>query len=368
MSIKSIELRYTDARSDKVYRASIEAQGSGYVVNFAYGRYGSALTSGTKTAKPVTLAKAEEAYKKLYEEKTGKGYKIVGAGDGIPVVSDKIDTGLRPQLLNMISESDAEHYITDDEWGCQEKYDGKHLLFKRAKNGTFTAANKKGQQIPVPKEVAAELESEAGPWVLDGELIGTKFYAFDVLELGLDPRLKVDPDLRGHPYGGRYMKLSQAFGDYSGSTNFSVVPLYQGTKDKRAFVAKMKKEGREGVVFKRLSARFTEGRPNSGGDMLKLKFWSSISCWVLSQHPTKRSVDVGLFDGNDGPIINMGSVTIPPNYDIPEHGQLVEVKYLYVVGKRGSLYQPIYLGVRDDVSASECTIEKQHIKYKKTEE
>jgi len=42
-------------------------------------------------------------------------------------------------------------------------------------------------------------------------------------------------------------------------------------------------------------------------------------------------------------------VTIPPNYDIPEEGDLVEVRYLYV-GTRGALYQPNYQGVRDDKS------------------
>jgi len=29
-----------------------------------------------------------------------------------------------------------------------------------------------------------------------------------------------------------------------------------------------------------------------------------------------------------------------------------------------SLYQPVYLGVRDDISADECTEEAQQLKYK----
>jgi len=124
----------------------------------------------------------------------------------------------------------------------------------------------------------------------------------------------------------------------------------------------MKKEDREGVVFKKLDAKFTEGRPSSGGNMLKLKFWSSCSCIVVRQHKSKRSVEVALGD------VNMGSITIPPNYDVPEPGDIVEVKYLYVVAEGGSLYQPIYLGKRDDVDASECTIKKQHIKYKAVDE
>lgn len=351
----SIEMRCQEGSSDKVYRATVEEVTGGFVVNFAYGRYGSALTSGTKTAKPVTLEKAQAVFNKLVDEKRGKSYKVVGEVGSIPTVNEKVDTGLRPQLLNMIAEEDAETYIQDDDWGCQEKYDGKHLILKRHKSGAFTAANKKGQEIPPPVGAANELSGEAGPWVIDSELIGDKLWAFDLLESG-------SGDQRCEDYFTRYTNLGINFDAYSGSEAFSVVKLITGTKAKRAFVAKMKKEGREGVVFKKLSAKFSEGRPASGGNMLKLKFWSSCSCVVKSLTSNKRSIQVYLGDEY------MGNVTIPPNYDLPSPGQIVEVKYLYVVGQGGALYQPIYLGVRDDVDASECTIKKQQIKYKAVED
>jgi len=60
----------------------------------------------------------------------------------------------------------------------------------------------------------------------------------------------------------------------------------------------------------------------------------------------------------------MGNVTIPPNHEVPDPGQVVEVRYLYVNGENGSLYQPTYLGVRKDVEPQECTLEFQNIKYK----
>ena len=72
----------------------------------------------------------------------------------------------------------------------------------------------------------------------------------------------------------------------------------------------------------------------------------------------RRSIEVAL---GGTPV---GNVTIPPNHDIPDIGQVVEIRYLYVTGIGGSLYQPIYLGVRDDVPAEECTVERQVIKYK----
>jgi hypothetical protein len=37
---------------------------------------------------------------------------------------------------------------------------------------------------------------------------------------------------------------------------------------------------------------------------------------------------------------------------------MVEVKYLYVRGMAGSRYQPIYLGVRDDVPVADRTVRR----------
>jgi hypothetical protein len=75
-----------------------------------------------------------------------------------------------------------------------------------------------------------------------------------------------------------------------------------------------------------------------------------------------RSVEIAL----GGKAI--GNVTIPPNHDIPAIGQVVEIRYLYVTGIGGSLYQPVYLGQRDDIRAEECTVERQRIKFRSVED
>ena len=79
---------------------------------------------------------------------------------------------------------------------------------------------------------------------------------------------------------------------------------------------------------------------------------------VLRANAGKRSVELGL---DDRPA---GNVTIPPNHPIPGIGRVVEIRYLYVTGPGGSLYQPVYLGERDDVGPEECTAEAQRLKYK----
>lgn len=58
--LPSIALEYREGSSDKVYRACIEQSGGGFVVNFAYGRRGATLNTGTKTQSPVKYAEAAD--------------------------------------------------------------------------------------------------------------------------------------------------------------------------------------------------------------------------------------------------------------------------------------------------------------------
>ena len=113
------------------------------------------------------------------------------------------------------------------------------------------------------------------------------------------------------------------------------------------------------MVFKELDAPFSPGRPNSGGTMLKFKFVESAS-FIVTGHNAKRSVTLGLFDGDE--LVGAGNVTIPPNHTVPEVGQVCEVRYLYAYRESGSIYQPVYLGRRDDIPASECVVEQ--LKYR----
>jgi len=98
--MKKISLFYREGASDKVYHASLEPKGNGWVVNFAYGRRGSTLTSGTKTSLPVSLDKAEKIYDKLVAAKMAKGYTPYEGGTPYSA-TDKAGqvSGILPQLL-----------------------------------------------------------------------------------------------------------------------------------------------------------------------------------------------------------------------------------------------------------------------------
>ena len=356
MNLPSISLEFREGTSDKVYLAQIvDAGNSLYAVNFAYGRRGGTLNTGSKTTQPVSLDEATTIYEKLVLSKTSKGYKPTGSGEGIASSItasvkdvDQRDTGLYPQLLVAISEDDAERYLTDDDWGAQEKFDGRRMTVRKA-TYDVTAINKKGQFIGFPDAIAKAVEGFMSSFLTDGESIGERLFVFDLLELN-------GTNLRPLPYATRLANLIDLLG-LGHSETVVVARTAIGTAAKRKLMADLKAAGKEGIVFKRMSAPWSAGRPESGGPALKCKFWSSISCVVSSQN-AKRSVNIQL-EGQP-----IGKVTIPPNHNIPGVGQVVEVKYLYVVGQGGSLYQPIYLGPRDDVDADECTFAKQQIKYK----
>jgi len=129
--------------------------------------------------------------------------------------------------------------------------------------------------------------------------------------------------------------------------------------DKLAMFQTFSQTGSEGVVFKNIKAPFTAGRPASGGSQLKFKFVESAS-FIVTARNAKRSVSLGLFDGNG--LVSAGNVTIPPNHEVPEKGEVVEVRYLYAFRESGSIYQPAYQGKRWDIAALECVTDQ--LKYK----
>ena len=345
----SIALEFREGSSDKVYRACIEKRNSGFVVNFAYGRRGSALNTGTKTTRPVTYGEAVKIYDQLVRSKTAKGYRPIStasAGIGMIVAKrEERDSGLRPQLLNPITAEECEQYLNDDDWCAQEKFDGKRMMIRRT-GSEIIATNRNGLCVGFPESLEAQLAglSRAGNFVIDGEIIGDTLFAFDLLETH-------EGDIRSLPYRIRLAKLTEQFG---GASCTVVAQTVTGV-GKREFMKTLQARNKEGIVFKDLRSGWSAGRPASGGTALKLKFWASCSC-VVSRLNSQRSIEVSL---SGAPV---GNVTIPPSHDIPSIGKVVEIRYLYVTGIGGSLYQPVYLGERDDISAQECTMEQ--LKYK----
>lgn len=345
--IQNIELFYREGSSDKVYKASITETPKGFEVNFAYGRRGNALTTGTKTTKPVPLDQAQKIYNKLVQEKTAKGY--IEDPQGKPftgTVTEARDTGIRPQLLNEIEEGEVDKYLNDDNWCAQEKFDGRRRLLIMQDN-VVTATNRKGLSIAIDKKVEVELLNNRVPelkhYALDGEDLGSVIVLFDILIIG-------------QPYKDRYKLLKQMFNARRSDVmiTMKLAPTAWTTKEKKALYERLKKDNAEGIVFKNINAGFIPGRPSSGGDQLKFKFCSTASVLVVKTNPEKRSVQVAVFDAKENKI-EVGNVTVYPNQQIPTPGTIVEVRYLYYF-PGGSLFQPVLLGERDDMAIEDCTL------------
>jgi bifunctional non-homologous end joining protein LigD len=340
---EQISLYYRQGSSDKVYHANLDPQRDGWIVNFAFGRRGSTLPTGTKTSEPVSYDKAKKIYDKIVAEKMAKGY--TPAAGGTPYVgtenAGKV-SGLLPQLLNMIGDTE------------QEKFDGRHIMVRKSK--AVEGANKKGLLIALPLPIQKALEAFIGAFVIDGEAIGDKLYVFDLLESD-------GKNLRSRPYKDRYLELMNLVARSPGSGGaILLVETAWTPTEKRQMLENLKKKKREGIVFKLVSAPVVVGRPSSGGSQLKYKFYATASV-VVTKVNAQRSVAVSVYD-NSGKVslpVAAGNVTIPANQPVPEVGQVLEVRYLYAY-KGGSLFQPTSLGVRDDVDPAECVIGQ--LKYK----
>jgi len=193
--------------------------------------------------------------------------------------------------------------------------------------------NRKGQQVQLPDNISTSIKKEM---ILDGEIIGDIEYVFDILSLEGE-------DLTGLPCIERIAVLNS---NLKLGKGVIVVETAYTTEEKRAMYHRVKNAKGEGVVFKMKNSPYVAGRPNSLGSQIKFKFYKTATFIVKNMTAGKRSVGLELLEGNVR--VFMGKVTIPPNKNIPNIGDLVEVRYLYAY-KGGAIFQPTYIGVRTDL-------------------
>ena len=353
---KQTTLYYREGSSDKVYHVSLEQNGSPgkFLVHFAFGRRGSTLQTGTKTPAAVNYDTALRTYNQLVASKLAKGY--TPGQDGTLYQHTGYEgraIGIYPQLLEAVADTHAlGHLLIDPLYCAQEKMDGKRLLLRKRGN-VVTGINRKGLIVAVPENMAKEALRLPGDFLLDGEAVGEVLHVFDILESG-------GCDQRVQPYINRLAILRELVLMHGGT---SIVPVYTAcqAKEKTSLYARLRGQFKEGIVLKLLTAPYAPGKASgSGATQLKHKFVESASFLVTLVHPTRRSVSLGLYSGSE--IVEAGHVTIPPTHDIPRPGSVVEVRYLYAFKQSGSVYQPLYLGEREDIDQAECVVSQ--LKYR----
>lgn len=343
-------LYFKQGSSDKVYQVSIERKGRKFVVNFAYGRRGAHLQTGTKTLQSVDYDAAKTVYDKLVKEKKAKGY--ISGMNGVAYQNtdkQKQATGIHCQLLNPIEQSDLSRFIREPAYWMQEKLDGRRLLIQKQEN-IITGINKFGLSVAIAETLAKAAMVFRDDFIIDGEVIGDVLYAFDALSLN-------GKSVTEQAYTDRYLHLINLLASGQ-QRHIKFVESAYMPKQKQEMLDRLKAEGKEGVVFKHLNAQYTPGRPASGVSQFKFKFCESAS-FIVGKVNAKHSVSLELFDGTE--LVSVGNCTIQTNKEIPKPGDVVEVRYLYAF-RGGCVFQPVFLGKRDDVKPEECSVDQ--LKFK----
>jgi bifunctional non-homologous end joining protein LigD len=260
--IESVDLVYSDlsigGNSNKEYHLQLEKNGSGYLVNFQFGRIGSHLKTGTKTPVSLPLAEAKAIFNDILNEKLGKGYDRPKGTNGhstkAPIqqkVVQSTRTSYPAELLEEIGQEKALELANDNRYLLQKKYDGHRKQIQKTKTQILTY-NKKGELVPFNgSPSAADFLSLPGTFILDGEQIGNHFYAFDIFEVdGVDlatrsysERFKLLKVLINNL---KFVKLAETFGPDSSEKSSA----FMNYVEQRA----------EGVVFKLKSAPYRAGR------------------------------------------------------------------------------------------------------------
>lgn len=290
--------------------------------------------------------KVTEAYR-VVKENLGLASPqiIIPTAATVTPITPKQPSIFLPQLLNEITEDELERYFTDPDFCAQEKHDGRRRMLKFL-NGTTYGYNKKGELRDCLAQFNTELKilmdiTHHTEVVLDGEEVDDIYNPFDILFCEGDWRNKIYSERWTNNFLIESAHIKPVFTAYS-------------EKEKRELFEYLKANKKEGIVFKRISGRHLSGYSD---DQVKYKFYATASVVVL-KHNVQDSIGIGVV--SNGEIIPIGNVTMIGHIK-PPLGSIVEVKYLYI--KRGGrLYQPSYLGDRDDQAVSDCTIEK--LKFK----
>lgn len=358
--VKVTKMSCTEGNSDKVYNVSLfknDATGE-YRLLGENGRRGSSLTPQLKDIKGDPFDDFDRLVNSKLKGKSGSRYTIVSEQTANATTSTpqpqpvNQSFGVEVQLSNAITEAQAEELINSNFWVMQQKFDGERRPVKSlitANSQDFVGGNRKSELVALPDAIITDLfrGSVMTGMIVDSEIVGDKLYIFDVMQYqGMD--------IRSNQLGKRldYLEeIRKQISAYGGYQNITIAETWFTPAEKRRKFNEIKKSGLEGVIFKQIISSYKPGRPSSGGDSLKCKFYEATTAKVIETN-NGRSVAIGMLDENDV-IVPVGNVTISADFDMPNVGDLVHVRYLYIMGPGGHLIQPVYKGLRTDKTTAD---------------
>lgn len=330
--------------ADKVYNAYLRGKSGGWVVDYANGKRGSGLATGTRTKEPLSYDAAFKLYNNLVKSKLKDGYTTIEGGEAY-TSTDLADraTGLSVQLLTSIDEATCSLYLADDSYGAQLKENGERRPVL-VEAGEVKGANRNGLLVNIPQAWVSAL-TRLGDAILDGEHVGSRFCVFDLLSLGGE-------DLRALPFASRYKRLVTVMDSLTPHHEcLKLVKAEFSTEGKRGLLQHVRNTQMEGIVLQEVNAPYVGGRSKFS---FKFKLVDECTCIVISKN-IQQSVLIGLLDAS-GNLKPHGNVTIPEGHEIPAVGDLVDVQFLYSTLK--AFEQPVYLGRRTDLNREDAQFDR----------
>ena len=281
----------------------------------------------------------------------GASSGVAPAAVTLPAVALKASFGRTPQLPTITDSATIERMMNDDNYGMQEKQDGRNTMLD-VQDGVATGGNKKGLVAALPLAAADAAVGLGANFKMDAENVGGVLHAFDLLEVNGD-------NLRRLGYDDRHEKLVDLARSIPTGA-LRVILLVKGRKAKFAFRNELRARGAEGFILKRLDAPYTPGDTHEA--QFKCQFRALGTFLVGERNGLKNSVQISVYRP-DGTLRDMGNMTVPGKADIPAKGSVVEVEYLYChTGATGKLHQPVMKGIRDDADPSDCLEAKLKIR------
>lgn len=255
-------------------------------------------------------------------------------------------------LAQTVDPADLPNLIKDDAWVIEQKLDGKRLIVE-VEAQEARAYNRHGEPASLPLPVAAAFDHPgfSERWVFDGELVGDTYYVFDVLAM---PN-RGEATWARATFGTRRMLLESLFGKFTPPT-VVLVPQATTTQEKADLLGALEEHNKEGAIFKRLHAPHQPGKRSY--DFLKHKFTQTADVVVTETRAGGKPQAVRTALYHDGMQVDAGGCKIPEEMiDRLSVGDVIECRYLYGTSDH-KLYQPAWVGLRDDKRPEECTTDQ----------
>jgi len=264
----------------------------------------------------------------------------------------------KSELVTKVGISRAGRFISNFQWGAQEKFNGERRTIVKQGN-QILSFNRDGNPSKAldPRVIEVFRSHPLSQYIIDIELVGKKgqehIFILDVLILG------DEAPLASMTYEYREKRAHQEFGDFNQMV--TVVYTTRTSEAKKALMLKLETDKAEGIVFRKMSAPYKQGR---SGQHFAIKFWKDLDAVVIGPSPEEHnSVRVGLFLKN-GTLHEICGVSLNGK-PVAKRGDVICMKYLYGT-KELHAVQPELLFVRTDKRPEACTIDQleQYRDYK----